>query len=73
RTTVAIAHRLSTLRKADRLIVLDKGTVVEEGTHQELENREGGLYARLLSMQREAQATIGLATGTELARAEEQG
>ncbi|HUX15984.1 MAG TPA: ABC transporter ATP-binding protein [Phycisphaerae bacterium] len=71
RTTVAIAHRLSTLRKADRLIVLDKGTVVEEGTHQELENREGGLYARLLSMQREAQATIGLAAGTEPARAEE--
>jgi len=73
RTTVAIAHRLSTLRKADRLIILDKGAVVEEGTHQELENREGGLYARLLSMQREAQATIVLAAGTEPARTKKQG
>lgn len=63
RTTVAIAHRLSTLRKSDRLIVLDKGVVVEEGTHEELENKEYGLYAHLLSMQRESQSAIGLAAG----------
>ncbi len=63
RTTVAIAHRLSTLRRSDRLIVLDKGVVMEEGTHEELENKPDGLYARLLSMQREAQSAIGLAGG----------
>ena len=65
RSTVAIAHRLSTLRKADRLIVIDKGAVVEEGTHDELKHREGGLYARLLAMQRETHSTIGLAAGIE--------
>ena len=64
RTTVAIAHRLSTLRRADRLIVLDKGVVVEDGTHEELETKPDGLYARLLAMQREAQSTIGLSGGT---------
>jgi ATP-binding cassette, subfamily B, bacterial len=63
RTTVAIAHRLSTLRKAHRLVVLDKGTVAEEGSHEELEHREGGLYARLLTMQREAHSTIALDAG----------
>ncbi len=64
RTTVAIAHRLSTLRRADRLIVLDKGYLVEKGTHEELENKPDGLYARLLAMQHEAQSAIGLAGGT---------
>ncbi|MGB2821043.1 MAG: ABC transporter ATP-binding protein [Phycisphaerae bacterium] len=60
RTTIAIAHRLSTLRKADRLIILEKGSVIEEGTHEELARKDGGLYARLLRMQRETQAVIGL-------------
>lgn len=47
RTTIAIAHRLSTLQRANRLVVLDRGQVVEEGTHDELMAREGayhGLY-----------------------------
>jgi ATP-binding cassette subfamily B protein len=44
RTTIAIAHRLSTLRKADRLVVLDRGQVVEVGSHDELMAKEGAYY-----------------------------
>ena len=44
RTTIAIAHRLSTLQRADRLVVLDRGQVVEEGTHDVLMAREGAYY-----------------------------
>ncbi|MDP9274399.1 MAG: ABC transporter ATP-binding protein, partial [Chloroflexota bacterium] len=46
RTTIVIAHRLSTVERADRILVLDRGRIVEEGTHTELLTR-GGLYHRL--------------------------
>lgn len=52
RTTIAIAHRLSTLSNADRLIVLDKGTVAETGTHREL-MRNKGVYYGLVMAQRQ--------------------
>jgi ATP-binding cassette subfamily B protein len=53
RTTFAIAHRLSTLRHADRLVVVDKGKIAEVGTHDELMAKEGGIFRRLVEMQTE--------------------
>jgi ATP-binding cassette, subfamily B, bacterial len=50
RTTLVIAHRFSTVLRASRILVLDKGTIVEEGRHAEL-LRRGGLYARLAELQ----------------------
>lgn len=60
RTTIAIAHRFSTLRDADRLIVVDKGEIVEIGTHEELEARRG-VYYNLWEKQKEALAIRGVA------------
>jgi ATP-binding cassette subfamily B protein len=60
RTTIAIAHRLSTLRKADRLIVLHKGEMVEMGSHADLESKPDGEYARLLKMQKEMRSYVAL-------------
>lgn len=51
RTTIAIAHRLSTLRNADRLVVLEKGKVAEVGSHDELLALPDGVYRRLVDMQ----------------------
>jgi ATP-binding cassette subfamily B protein len=50
RTTIVVAHRLATIQKADRIVVLDGGRIVEEGTHAALIAR-GGLYARLANLQ----------------------
>ncbi len=50
KTVIAIAHRLSTIAQMDRLIVLDKGNIVEQGTHQEL-LQNNGIYAQLWAHQ----------------------
>ena len=51
RTTIVIAHRLSTVRSLDRLLVFEKGRVIEEGTHEQLVGRDGGTYRRLFERQ----------------------
>ncbi|ALM81801.1 ABC transporter transmembrane domain-containing protein [Bordetella sp. N] len=56
RTTIAIAHRLSTLRKADQLVVLDRGQIVEQGGHDELMAREGAYYRLYQAQARAAEA-----------------
>jgi ATP-binding cassette subfamily B protein len=55
RTTLVIAHRLSTIVGADEIIVLDRGVIVERGTHHQL-LASGGLYASMWNRQREAEA-----------------
>jgi ATP-binding cassette subfamily B protein len=59
RTTFAIAHRLSTLRNADRLVVIDEGKVAEVGTHQELMEREG-VFHKLVTTQQQTTAVMAV-------------
>jgi ATP-binding cassette subfamily B protein len=60
RTAIVIAHRLSTVRMLDRILVFDNGEVVEEGRHDELVRRTGGIYKRLFERQ-----ALGLLSGEE--------
>lgn len=52
RTVIIVAHRLAAVRDCDRIISMSNGKIVEDGTHEELVTREGGIYARLWSLQR---------------------
>jgi ABC-type multidrug transport system fused ATPase/permease subunit len=51
RTSIVIAHRLSTIKDCDQIIVLEKGVIVERGTHDDLMNRANGAYRQMLNMQ----------------------
>jgi len=51
RTTIMIAHKLSTVKFADRIYVLDKGKIIESGTHESLIANKKGAYKRLLDLQ----------------------
>ncbi len=64
RTTFAIAHRLSTLRSADRLVVLDEGKVAEVGTHAELMARQG-IFHQLVKRQQETTAVMAIGGGKD--------
>jgi ATP-binding cassette subfamily B protein len=60
RTVVAIAHRLSTLRNANKLIVLDKGEIAEVGTHDELMEKEDGIYRKLVKIQTDLNQSVAI-------------
>ncbi|CAF1435722.1 unnamed protein product, partial [Adineta steineri] len=62
RTTIAIAHRLTTIQNADYIYVLDEGSVIEEGTHETLLAKEGGKYQTMVKMQQSIK-TIGTQDG----------
>jgi len=51
RTSIVIAHRLSTVRSLDRILVFDRGEIVEQGTHASLATRAGGIYRGLFERQ----------------------
>ena len=60
KTTIMIAHRLSTLRDANKLIVIENGSVVETGTHASLLEKENGVYNKLYTLQTEALKNAGI-------------
>ncbi len=60
KTTIMIAHRLSTLRDADELVVIEHGKVAERGTHTELLEKEDGVYKKLFTLQEEALKSAGI-------------
>jgi ATP-binding cassette, subfamily B, bacterial MsbA len=71
RTTIVIAHRLATIRSADRIVVMDRGRVVDQGTHEELLAR-GGIYADLYRLQFQDGKTVSDTRGLRALRARER-
>ena len=51
RTTIIIAHRLATIRKVDKIFVINKGQIIESGTHEELLSKGDGMYNNLVKLQ----------------------
>ncbi|MGJ5621155.1 ABC transporter ATP-binding protein [Sulfitobacter sp. MF3-043] len=72
RTTIVIAHRLATIRSADKIIVMDRGQVRDQGTHEELLQR-GGIYADLYRLQFQDGKTVSDARGLRALRVKERG
>jgi ATP-binding cassette, subfamily B, bacterial len=62
RTVIVVAHRLSTVRSLDRILIFDHGVITEEGSHNTLIKRDGGIYRRLFERQ-----AMGLLPDTGLA------
>ena len=58
KTSIVIAHRLATIKKADRIIVMDQGEIIESGTHVELLKKENGAYQKLHQLQFSQQAVV---------------
>jgi ABC-type multidrug transport system fused ATPase/permease subunit len=65
RTSFVIAHRLSTVRRADQIVVLERGSIVESGTHDELMGR-GGAYAKLYELQLQEEPSNQAEPGAEV-------
>jgi ATP-binding cassette subfamily B multidrug efflux pump len=64
KTVIAIAHRLSTIAEMDRLIIMDQGEIIEDGSHEDLIQKENGVYARLWA--RQSGGFIGADKDTEV-------
>ncbi len=58
RTTFIVAHRLSTIRNASRILVLDAGAIIENGSHQQLIAQKDGLYSHLSKLQFDREAPV---------------
>ncbi|KAF4195641.1 hypothetical protein CNMCM8927_008425 [Aspergillus lentulus] len=72
RTTIVVAHKLATIRKADNIVVMSQGKIMEQGTHEELA-RKNGIYASLVKAQDIAPANLEQDHGSEGMNAKTRG